>query len=103
VTGAACTYGGVIMGEDGPFRVGCSCQVACASFPAMPRPALGPAPDFGWTGPLDGDLDQAGNILAPPLPRDRWPYCLPEEHDPGCFLHQAGRFCDCSASATDPD
>lgn len=51
-----------------------------------------------WTGPRAEDLDAAGNILAPPLPAERWPYCWPREHQACCVLHEGGRFCDCLAS-----
>jgi hypothetical protein len=59
-----------------------------------------------YTGPLEGDLDEAtGCWIGPlPIPPERFPYCAPEEHEVGCTLREGGRFCDCAASdASDDD
>jgi len=38
-----CTFGGVVIGADGP-KVGCDCAVACANFPHSEKPPLGNQP-----------------------------------------------------------
>ena len=56
-----------------------------------------------WTGPREEDLAPDGVTLRHPVPPERWPWCLPEEHDRGCKLHRGGLFCDCGASCADDD
>lgn len=63
----------------------------------------GRADVWDWTGPRDGDIDGAGDIIAPPLPPERWPYAFATEHDAGCGLHYGGRFCDCECSVSEED
>jgi hypothetical protein len=44
-----------------------------------------------------------GATLRHVVPPERWPFCLPDEHDRGCLLHAGGLFCDCAASCADDD
>jgi hypothetical protein len=61
-----------------------------------PRPS--PAVRVGWTGPLRSDLAPNGTTLRHPVPPERWPFCLPDQHQTCCVLHAGGLFCDCDAS-----
>jgi hypothetical protein len=56
-----------------------------------------------WTGPRPSELQSDGSTLIRTVPPERWPFCLPEEHDRGCYLHRGGLYCDCGASAADDD
>lgn len=58
---------------------------------------------MNWTGPLESDLEPNGYQLKAPVPPERWPFCLPFDHQDCCNLHSGGLFCDCSASAEDED
>ena len=54
-----------------------------------------------WTGPRLGELDGDGRLLVE-LPPERWPFCVPSEHQTGCLLRMngavAGNYCGCDAS-----
>ncbi len=70
----------------------------------------GVAMSANWTGPHESDLAADGVSLRGPVPPERWPYCLPGEHQTCCLLHRmydpgrvSGFYCDCDASATDDD
>ena len=56
-----------------------------------------------WTGPLPSDLKDDGTTLRCQVPPERWPFCLPSDHDPCCLLHEGGLYCDCTASAEDEE
>ena len=51
-----------------------------------------------WTGPLPEDLADGMGTLKKPVPPERWPFCLPSDHDLWCYLKNGGLYCDCSAS-----
>ena len=54
-----------------------------------------------WTGPNAEDLMGDGVTLLRPVPPERWPFGLPDEHESCCVLHRGALFCDCKASAAD--
>lgn len=65
---------------------------------------------MNWTGPGESDLNPDGVSLRGPVPPERWPFCVPSEHDRGCRLHRmfdqnrtGGLYCDCGASCADDD